>query len=284
MIDALAAVTVVAGGLLAALGGIGLLRFPDVFTRMHAATKAAIVGVIGTTAAAALEAGGFGGVLILGLVIALLFLTSPLGMSLLARAAYHDLQTPRSPNTRELEAALPVPDPTGVRRIGGISPFLPLWLFFVWVAVFGSPGANVIAGGAVVAGSLSLVLWRLAPRWTRAGVRPAAWLRFVGHFIAQLVAATWDVIWALRLRPDQIRPAVIEVPLRVRSRTEATLLMNSISFTPGTVALELNGDRLYVHVLSTGDPQRVIDEIVVMEDRIAAAFDPGAAGAGRQHR
>lgn len=44
IIDVIAGIAVVGGALLIALGSIGLLRFPDVFTRMHAATKAATVG------------------------------------------------------------------------------------------------------------------------------------------------------------------------------------------------------------------------------------------------
>ena len=75
--DGLAAVLVLAGAATMLLGALGLVRFPDVFTRMHASAKAAAVGVIAVTAAAALEAGTVGGILTLLLVIALLFLSGP---------------------------------------------------------------------------------------------------------------------------------------------------------------------------------------------------------------
>jgi monovalent cation/proton antiporter MnhG/PhaG subunit len=249
-----------------------LLRLPDVFTRMHAATKAATVGVIGTTAAAAAEAGAIGGVMILLLVVALLFLSGPLGMSLLARAAYHDPETPMWKNTRELPIELPIPESTPSRRSGGTSPYLGLWLFAIWVAAFGSVAPNVIVGGLIVAGLLALALRRLAPRWPRAVWHPVAVLRFAGHFVSQLVVSTWDVIKALRLSPEEIRPAIIEIPLRVRTRNEVALLMNSISFTPGTVALELHGRNLYVHVLTTDDPSAVVAEVEAMENAVMAAF------------
>ena len=61
ILDVLAAGAMIGGALLAVLGAFGLLRFPDVFTRMHAATKAATLGVILITAAAALEAGAASG-------------------------------------------------------------------------------------------------------------------------------------------------------------------------------------------------------------------------------
>ena len=51
IVDIVASIAVVAGSLLAALGSVGLLLFPDVLTRMHAATKAATVGVIATVGA-----------------------------------------------------------------------------------------------------------------------------------------------------------------------------------------------------------------------------------------
>lgn len=255
-----------------ALGAIGLVRFPDVFTRMHSATKAATVGVIATTAAAALEAGSPGGVLLLVLVVALLFLSGPLGMSLLARAAYHDPETPRSPNTRELPIELPIPESTTAQRTPGTSPFLAVWLFLIWVAAFGSLSWNVVVGGAVVSGVVAYVLRGIGPRWPEAFVHPIAAFRFAGHFLSQLVASTWDVIWSLRKGHDEIRPAVVEVPLRLRTRNEVTLLMNSISFTPGTVALELHANHLYVHVLDSDDPSAVVAEISALEDYIIAAF------------
>ena len=276
ILDIITGIAVVIGASLMALGAFGLVRFPDVFTRMHSATKAASVGVIATTIAASLQVVGLGGALLLIIVVALLFLSAPLGMSLLARAAYHDPETPRWPATRELEMELPIPESTTTRTVPGTSRWLAVWLFIVWVALFGSIAPNVIVGGIVVSVGLAWAYRGLAPRWPRALIRPWAAVRFVGHFTAQLIASTWDVIWSLRLPPDEITPAVIEVPLRVRTRSEIALLMNSISFTPGTVALELHDTNLYVHVLDTDDPDRVVDEIRTMEDAIRAAF--GADG------
>jgi monovalent cation/proton antiporter MnhG/PhaG subunit len=272
MLDIVASIVIIAGSALMALGAIGLVRFPDVFTRMHSATKAATVGVILTTMAASLEAGAVSGTAILVIVVILLFLSGPLGMSLLARAAYHDPETPRTRMTRELEVDLPIMESTSTNRRGGTSQFLAAWLFVVWVAAFGSLAPNVVLSGLLVAGGLAWAMRHLAPRWPRAFLHPIAAARFVAHFTGQMVAATWDVIASLRFRGEEIRPAVLEVPLRVRTRNEVTLLMNSISFTPGTVALELHDHHLYVHVLNTDDPNAVVDEIREMESHIMAAF------------
>ena len=131
---------------------------------------------------------------------------------------------------------------------------------------------NVVLGGVIVSGLIAVALRRLAPRWPHALLHPIAALRFVGHFLTRLIVSTVSVAWALRLRPEQLRPAVIEVPLRVSTRNEVTLLMNSISFTPGTVALDSHERTLSVHVLTTDEPGRIAAEIAAMEDRIMAAF------------
>jgi multicomponent Na+:H+ antiporter subunit G len=276
-VDAAAAVFLLGGAALVALGAVGLVRFPDVLTRMHAATKSATVGVIAITVAAAFEAGALGGILVLLLVVALLFLSGPLGMSLLARAAYHDPETPRSPKTRELVPTVPQPEDTTSTPVAGTSPLLAVWLFGAWVALFGSVELNVLLGGVAVASTVALVFRHLAPRWPRALAHPIGALRFASHFTAQLARSTWGVIAALRLRPDELQPAVIEVPLRVRSRSGVTLLMNSVSFTPGTVSLEIHDRRLFVHVLDTDDPEAVVADIQAMEAHILGMFGTSAA-------
>lgn len=275
IVDAVAGFLVVTGSLLAALGGLGLLRFPDVFTRMHAATKVATVGVIATTAAAAAEAGALSGVLVLVLVILLLFLAAPLGISLLARAAYHDPQTPRAPATRELSVSSTDRPARTVRPTGGAGPLLAVWLFVVWIALFGSFRPNVLAGGILVAVGVALTLRKVAPSWPHALLHPVAAMGFVARFSVQLVAATWDVVRLLFRPTDSLRPVVFSVPVRVRTRNEVTLLMNAISFTPGTVAMELEHGELSVHMLSTRQPEAVRADVDELQELIAAAFGAG---------
>jgi len=272
MIDVIAGILLVGGAAITAVGGLGLVRFPDVFTRMHAATKAATVGVIAVTAAAAAEAGAPSGVLVLLLVVALLFLSAPLGMSLLARAAYHDAQTPRWPRTRELQARLPTPESTSVERGGGTSRSLAVWLLLAWIGIFGSVQPHVVAGGIAVSVVLSVTLRSLAPRWPRALVHPTATLRFLRQFVIDLLTSTWDVARMVMRPIVDLRPAVIEVPVLVGTRTEVMLLMSSISFIPGTVALELHDDKVYVHVLSTKPTGVVVDEVLRLQSLISEAL------------
>lgn len=88
MIDVLSGTMMTVGVMLALIAGIGLQRFPDVFARMHAATKPATLGLALVLAGAALLMPNTGAVIKLLLVIALQFATAPVGTHLVGRAAY----------------------------------------------------------------------------------------------------------------------------------------------------------------------------------------------------
>ncbi|BBK41338.1 hypothetical protein STVA_13580 [Allostella vacuolata] len=88
LLDILAAAFLLAGGVVIALAALGVARFPDPFTRMHAATKAGVVGcgliLIGT----AFSLGTPGGWLTALAAVAFLVATTPIASHLLGRAAY----------------------------------------------------------------------------------------------------------------------------------------------------------------------------------------------------
>jgi multicomponent Na+:H+ antiporter subunit G len=86
--EAVAAVLLVLGSLLAVLAAIGLHRFDDVFARMHSATKPATLGLVLMLTGTALVIPTPGAVAKLGLVILLQFITAPVGAHLVGRAAF----------------------------------------------------------------------------------------------------------------------------------------------------------------------------------------------------
>lgn len=83
-----ASALLLSGSALALVAGIGLQRFPDVFARMHAATKPATLGLVLVLAGTALRVDRPGEVAKLALVVALQFVTAPVGAHMVGRAAY----------------------------------------------------------------------------------------------------------------------------------------------------------------------------------------------------
>lgn len=82
---------IIAGSALAMVGGIGALRFRDVFSRMHAAAKAPTLGLVLVSIGAAIEIDRLLGYTTLLLVVILQLLSSPVGAHALSRAAHRQI-------------------------------------------------------------------------------------------------------------------------------------------------------------------------------------------------
>jgi multicomponent Na+:H+ antiporter subunit G len=102
-LDLLAAICLLLGALLSLAAGVGLVRFPDALSRMHAATKPQILGLIFVVLAIALESREWSTLLLLIPVVLFQMLTAPIS----GRAGYrtanfnHELMI-----TDELEEAV----------------------------------------------------------------------------------------------------------------------------------------------------------------------------------
>lgn len=88
MTEAITAFLLIAGAGFMLLAAIGLLRMPDLFSRMQAATKTSTLGAGSMFLAVAVFYGSLGIVSRALLVIAFLFLTLPVSAHMIARAAY----------------------------------------------------------------------------------------------------------------------------------------------------------------------------------------------------
>jgi multicomponent Na+:H+ antiporter subunit G len=88
MIDILTGVLWITGSILALLAALGVLRMPDVFTRMQASTKASTGGLACLLLGAALQLGDFGSFIRVASIGAFILLTTPVAAHVIARAAY----------------------------------------------------------------------------------------------------------------------------------------------------------------------------------------------------
>jgi len=111
--DIASACCLVAGALLGLAAAIGLVRFPDLLSRMHAATKPQVLGLLLVVLGVGLRLRDPGAVGMLVLVAAMQLLTTPVAAHMVGRAAYRTGQV-REDLLRidELTTALD-PDDTG---------------------------------------------------------------------------------------------------------------------------------------------------------------------------
>ncbi|WP_034747777.1 monovalent cation/H(+) antiporter subunit G [Halalkalibacter wakoensis] len=89
-IEIILSIFILSGAFLSVLGSIGLIRFPDVYGRTHAATKSATLGVISIMIATFLFFLFIEGIFVGKILLAILFvfLTAPVAALMVARAAY----------------------------------------------------------------------------------------------------------------------------------------------------------------------------------------------------
>lgn len=92
-------VALLAGSLLILLAGIGVMRFPDALTRMHALAKASTAGVALALLGASLTLSQLDEVMSLLFATALQAATNPVASTLLTQAAYYAEGIPKRLDT-----------------------------------------------------------------------------------------------------------------------------------------------------------------------------------------
>ncbi|CAL9351430.1 Na+/H+ antiporter subunit E [Streptomyces sp. Tu 3180] len=150
---------------------------------------------------------------------------------------------------------------------------LVVWLWLLWVALWGSTGAVVLVGGLLVAVAVA-VLFPLPSVLPGAVPRP----RWIGllllHLLADLVRSGTIVAWEVVRHGGRTRSAVIEVPLHVDDDVLITAVAEITTIAPGTVVTEIDRRRrrLYVHALPVRDREAVArrkKETQELERRVA---------------
>jgi len=79
-------------------------------------------------------------------------------------------------------------------------------------------------------------------------------------FLRELIVSSLAVARAVLGKKDRIAPAIIVVPLDLRTRAGVVTLANCVTLTPGTTSLHVSEDmsKLYVHVLDAPSAEAVI--------------------------
>ena len=88
ILDIGAGVFLVLGGVLSLAAGVGLIRFPDAVSRLHAATKPQILGLVFVVIALALSVRSGAALLLLIPVVVFQMLTAPISAHMVGRAGY----------------------------------------------------------------------------------------------------------------------------------------------------------------------------------------------------
>ncbi|MCM0018469.1 MAG: Na+/H+ antiporter subunit E [Tagaea sp.] len=87
-----------------------------------------------------------------------------------------------------------------------------------------------------------------------------AWMGVAATFLVELVKSTLATLRAVLGPMDRLRPAILAVPLDVRSPAGAVLFADMVTLTPGTTSIDISADgkTLYVHAIDAPDREAAV--------------------------
>ena len=128
-------------------------------------------------------------------------------------------------------------------------------LFGFWVLLNGRWTAEIAVVGLVVCGALYAFMAAFmgySPRKEWAFFRRMGRiLGYLGYLVSEVVKSSIAVIrliWSPKLTPE---PELISFHTRLRTDAGKVVLADSITLTPGTITVNVQGDRMLVHCLDS---------------------------------
>lgn len=270
MVDVIGAVLIALGTGLGLIAAVGIHRFRTTLARLHAAAKPATLGLVLVVSGSAIvaESNELAGVALF--VVTLQFVTSPVGGHMLARVTYAIGQAPNLEPDELAGRDTRFPPVTPIR---GRVPVLITFVIVVvtWMALWRdtSPG-TIVAGMAIAAVIVFSGLVTAQVPVER--FRPPQAVAFALWYMWSLVKANALVAWEVITPGSRIREAIVAV--EVESPQLIPLVANAVTFTPGTLTVEVGADErtLFVHVLHFRSVESVRESVEELERRAVAAF------------
>lgn len=154
-----------------------------------------------------------------------------------------------------------------------LSGFIVLFLF--WAAFAGSFSIAEVFVGAAAAAVISLLTVRIFDFNILTPDLPVRLIRFVFVYLPRLV---WEMTKAnitmakIVLDPSlPIDPGIVVAPSRLNGDLARLVLANSITLTPGTLALDVESDGVTVHCVNMKKTKMPVT--AVFEDVIKGVFE-----------
>jgi multicomponent Na+:H+ antiporter subunit E len=158
--------------------------------------------------------------------------------------------------------------------------FVYLWILltFIWFAANSSLAPESIATGALIAAVLAYLLSRKSAVWRDVRFSPVRlyhFVRYTGVFAVELVRANINMMRYVFARRIDISPGIVEIRTKLKTPVGRLALANSIALTPGSLVVDIDKDRLFIHWLdvTTTDPDEAARQIAgPFEERLEKIF------------
>ena len=147
-----------------------------------------------------------------------------------------------------------------------------LTIFALWMLLMWSVDPWTIGTGVFFSLIIGSMLGAVFPQELQAFLNPRRWLFFViyvPYFFFYCVRANIDVMLRV-IHPDvPIRPGIVKVQTTLTTSMGKTFLANSITLTPGTLTVDIDGQDLYIHWINIDT-----DDATKRSAEICGRFEP----------
>lgn len=150
-----------------------------------------------------------------------------------------------------------------------------LMLFLLWIIFNGSITLEIVLFGIVISG---LIYWfgckfmGMSPKKELLyAKRLGLFLEFMGVLFVEIIKANVSTIKLIVSHRYEIDPVLVTFEVHFESRLSRVLFANSITLTPGTITVDVIGDRYKIHALDSSyidgiDEGKIVDILRRMEE------------------
>jgi len=128
-----------------------------------------------------------------------------------------------------------------------------LIFFLIWVIFNGQLTLEIAAFGVVIAGLMYLFICKFMNYNPQMDLilckKFFLIIQYVFVLVKEIIKANFAVIRMIMSSRYEIEPAVVKFKTTLKSPSARIMLANSITLTPGTITVSLEGDEYVVHCL-----------------------------------
>lgn len=144
---------------------------------------------------------------------------------------------------------------------------LAVSVFILWLTLTSPPQGDELLMGGLVALILALLPLPGTGIWGEIILFPKRILyalMYVPVFLWAVVKSNFDVALRVLAPTLPINPGLVRVKTKLKSRMGRLILASSITLTPGTITVDMEGDELVIHWINrtSTDMEKVTKEIV----------------------
>ncbi len=142
-----------------------------------------------------------------------------------------------------------------------------IFYYLLWIILNGRITAEILLFGIPAAGLIAAFTYKaFGYSWEndRKIARNLPLLaRYLATLIAEIIKAAFSVMGVVLRSGGGPEPVIVEFRSGLPSRFQNVLLANSITLTPGTYTLFLDGDRFVIHCLKREFAEGIEDSVFV---------------------